>query len=99
MKALVLKTNLFRPKKREISNILGLQNLYTGNLFLDYAIRLIIFLLFFFFWSITQNFDKCSCANANDDHTRFRSSTGQTFAFAQNTVKQDFVDGSTTGSA
>ena len=47
MKALVLKTNLIRPKNREISNILGLQNLYTGNLFLDYAIRLIIFLLFF----------------------------------------------------
>jgi hypothetical protein len=44
MKALVLKTNRIRPKKREISNILGLQNLYTGNLFLDYAIRLIIFL-------------------------------------------------------
>ncbi len=88
MKALVLKTNLIRPKNREISNILGLQNLYTGNLFLDYAIRLIIF----FFRSITQNFDKWSCANANDDHTRFRSSTGQTFAFAQNTVKQDFVD-------
>ncbi len=47
MKAIVLKTNLIRQKKREISNIFGLQNLYTGNLFLDYAIRLIIFLLFF----------------------------------------------------